>query len=633
MALAGLCKFTFLTAGFGVIGLLCIEDLWRKRVPRLGIWFVVLVVLLWRVTGQSFLDIPAYLVNSWRLADGYSQAMGVISPDYYMLGVYAVIAGFISLLVLARFWQEDRLGAVLAFLSTAGMLFICFKEGFVRHDGHERLAMMGLQLIAKMCAPVLWLRWGPRAPLWGVWVVRTLVCAVLASSIYCLGRCDAQFFSGNDLWAGIQILPTTLRDRSITSANWILKGDQIFDAEEQQGLAKIRADYALPDVKGTTDMYGLSQFPLIAAGVDYVPRPVEPGFQCWLPELIGMNRRSLVGERAPENIFFMPEAIDDRFHSLEDGALWPYILTRYTPTELTTTGYLVMHRSPVPRSFTLTPLLSGTFHIGQTIAVPPISSGAIWMKIRFKRTFLGKLETMVLRAPPSYIDFSREDGHPVRARIIPGMTEDGFVLSPVVSDAMGFLSLMVHDRHLANVTSVAINVPSLRLVKNFFDPDIEVEFDRLDIPTVSMADTPDLESLVNLGEMGFTTNYPAGTCTFLGTDGKFDLFSHPPARLQLALPEGARQIHVGGGIRPAAWDNTNGVLFIVWAIGKDGASHQIYSRAMQPRTQPKDRGQFEADLQFPPDTSRLEFETRAVSTLDYCWAYWSNVRFQHTNEN
>jgi hypothetical protein len=243
------------------------------------------------------------------------------------------------------------------------------------------------------------------------------------------------------------------------------------------------------------------------------------------------------------------------------------------------------------------------------------------------QTFLGKLGTTLLRAPAVDLEYKNVNGKIDHRRLIPGMGEAGFLLSPVTNNAYEFLSLMLHPTHLPQLTDISIHVASTSFVKNWFDPNILVTFQRLDIPPATVQDSSSLSSLANLAEMSLTTDFPAGVNFFTAPDGKPALLAHPPMHLQLSVPPRVTNLHLNYGIRPEVWDKTNGVIFNVSAIAPNGIPQEIFTRTLHPKTQPSDQQPIPVNIPLPPAATRLLFETRAATTIEYDWAYWSDVRF------
>ncbi len=83
LAMAGLCKFTFLVVGVGSIALLSIDDIVHRRWPRLGVWYSVAALFFWRLAGQQFWGVPIYLWArlSWQAVTAAPWAIPALMPS------------------------------------------------------------------------------------------------------------------------------------------------------------------------------------------------------------------------------------------------------------------------------------------------------------------------------------------------------------------------------------------------------------------------------------------------------------------------------------------------------------------------------------------------------------------------
>jgi hypothetical protein len=481
LALAGLCKFTFFVLGTAVIVLLCLEDLRRRRWPRLGIWFAAMVVLLWRIAGQRIADLPTYLWREWVLSRAYSESVGIEPLDRFLVPTVAALGTVICFMVLCRFWKENRLGAVVAFLTTAATLFVCFKEGFVRSTGPSYVATTGLAISALMLTPVFWIwRTTSRRKI-SVAAFRLLSGFVLIAALWRLDPSVKPFWPPIHPSALLAVDFPTMQARAQALWQWIRQGNRAFDSTYQSSMERIRKNYPLPFRSGTVDMFGANQLAVLAAGMNYHPRPISPGFQAWSPELIEMNRRFLVGDAAPENIFFEREGIDNRFPALEDGKLWPELMSRYSPSQLASKDLLVLHRDVSPRPYSFTLISSGTYRLGEDIAVPSSPGKIIWTRIELQQTPIGKLATTLLRGPQVDLDVTTADSVKTRYRLVPGMAQAGFVLSPLVRNAQEFFTLMTDPTPLPPVKEISIHVQPTRPIQNWYDPRMQITFQQLEV--------------------------------------------------------------------------------------------------------------------------------------------------------
>ena len=107
------------------------------------------------------------------------------------------------------------------------------------------------------------------------------------------------------------------------------------------------------------------------------------------------------------------------------------------------------------------------------------------------------------------------------------------------------------------------------------------------------------------------------------------LSAHPNADLWLHPPAEATRIKWEYGIFPAAYEperRTNGVEFIIHGELPDGQIRQVYYRLLDPRQNPKDRGDQQVVIPYTPQPGEiLRFSTRPNDNTAFDWAYWTQI--------
>lgn len=122
------------------------------------------------------------------------------------------------------------------------------------------------------------------------------------------------------------------------------------------------------------------------------------------------------------------------------------------------------------------------------------------------------------------------------------------------------------------------------------------------------------------------------------TDGRSVFFAHAPSTVAFVLPPEARAIQGGFGFREAAYAPgnkapTDGAEFRVELVSPDGQRRTLFSRLLQPLTQPGDRGpqSFRAPIPagLPPET-RLDFVISPGPNGNAAsdWTFWTDLRLE-----
>lgn len=419
-----LIKGTFLLISGAALG--CCFVFLLSRGQRLFAWGTVVafacgVPVFWVASGQSLVDLPSYLANLVPIMSGYTDAMSIKGDASEPL-LYALSSVVLLLAVLV----DPSLSFPSRYLLIALYslyLFIVFKGGFVRHDGHALLS--GVCLI--LGAVFLFL------------VSRTRVAYVaLLLSFVTWMTIDAHFLTSST--------GSGLASRSQTSSStWggiRARLDHPEQARRQydDAVKKISAATPFPSLAGTTDIYSYNQSELIASGNRWSPRPTFQSYSAYTPSLLERNRQHLSGPGAPDHVIFRVEPIDDRFPATEDGASWPELIARYRPVEFKQ-EYLFLDRQSNPASPDLevvgTPI---TAKRNERVEVPD-PGGLMFARIAIKKTLFGKIASLLYKPEPLSIEVYFADSTHKAFRLVSAMADSPFLVSPLVSDTKDFLLL------------------------------------------------------------------------------------------------------------------------------------------------------------------------------------------------
>jgi hypothetical protein len=389
-------------------------------------------VFLWLMIGQTLQGLRAYLESATRVIAGYSDAMATDGPAWQTESVLA--GGCALLLLVALGFARSRGSAGLALLAGVSLvLFLGMKEGLVRHDFFH--VPVVVTTIGLLC-----------------WVMMFMLPA---------GYAAASAMGGIAICAMVRYGPPILvPDRiAVEAASGLVAqcrgaAELVIDAGQRRrrftdAVAAVRQNDSMPALSGAADIYSWDQTALLASGASWDPRPVFQSYAAWTAGLETANAEHLQGPDAPDDIVFRVEPIDDRLASLEDGASWPLLLSRYEPVRL------MPGRPNAPDSiwlkrkdrFALTMACPGPDQhpsLGQEVPLPA-ASRPLWATITLRPTAIGKLSTFLFKAPLLFITLRPSSGAPLTFRFVAGMAESGFLISPLVQDTKGFLAFLQPD--------------------------------------------------------------------------------------------------------------------------------------------------------------------------------------------
>lgn len=374
------------------------------------------VAFLWVEAGQPLRDLPHFFIAQLPVITGYSAAMSIFS-SWLQVPFFVCFGFFVWFFGNQKLHIKNDAKLALA-LGSALILFLAFKEGLVRDDLHRLTA--GGMLAASG-------------------VIFLLANKTKSSLIACVVGVIG-FFAFNFPHFNMYVFHNN--ERGMVS---ILKNPGIYKVEYDASVQAIRSSQPLPALSGTTDIYSWGQSSLLAAGLEWDPRPIFQSYSAYTPVLEEENKHHLIGAEAPKNIFFALQTIDYRLPSLEDGASWPLLLANYQFKGFYENGNVALLErrvNPLPIKTSL--ILSSSFKTNTLIKLPqnlPIA----WAEITIHPNLLGRVAGALFKPPLLMIRYVFPNGQAQEFRYIAGMGETGFVLSPLVTSTNDFIQLTMPD--------------------------------------------------------------------------------------------------------------------------------------------------------------------------------------------
>ena len=441
MAVSVLVKGTF--AATAVVGLAggCTILLLRRRsalAAAIAITVPAGVCAAWLLAQQPFSGLPRFFFGEGEITAGYTDAMSLSGPAWpIVIALFGVAT--LLLLNMRAFLRAGRPGAILA-AGTAALLFLAFKAGFVRQDGHIAITGTSLAFVAFILAFV-----NPgRLPTLGLAVA--MACAfTLDNGIEPTSPKDAMNRVA-ERYAG-----------ALHGAIDRLQGGPALQAANDGAIAALRAKYPLPHLTGTSDIYSVGQSMLLASGLPWSPRPVLQSYVAYTPALADADARHLEGATAPDNILLRLDPLDGQLPSIEDGPSWLPLLARYDVTSMLGETVLLHKRTPDPPQVSLLRQKVGPARHSLNVSVPiQYGDAPLWAWIDVEPTVWGRIASTLFKSPPVTIDFALRNGATASYRFIPGMAKAGFMLAPLIIDSAHLFASEIPG-HQASADSIPIS--------------------------------------------------------------------------------------------------------------------------------------------------------------------------------
>ena len=428
--------------GFAIV---CYLVYSRRKLEALTVTLipVATVVLAWVLAGQQLMGIPSYFISMSPIISGYTEgmALGYEGAAALKLPAAEILTYIlIAMAILALLVKNLRHGAgdkLFCLVVGALFVFIVFKAGFTRHDGHAIIAACGLLFFAVATGFILQARG---------WVACLLMAFV---GFFIIGNHHQkkmlQEVSSNikntysDGWQGI-------------SARLDPAGP--LKIEFSAAFKEMKSKQSLPLLSGSSDIYSYDQAALLASGNQWNPRPIFQSYSAYTKNLAELNALHLRNKNAPENIFFKPQTIDGRFVPLEDGASWPALLDNYDVVGLIDDTTIMRKREILLPVSTWVNKTDRNFNVAEDIKLP--SAGfPVYVTLQVRPTFLGRILTVLFKPPPLNLELTFNNGRKENYRVISGMMESGFFISPRVITGKEFYLMQSGNARYISSSTVA----------------------------------------------------------------------------------------------------------------------------------------------------------------------------------
>lgn len=434
---------------------------------------VISLIVFWVVAGQSLSDLGSFFINIAPIISGYTEAMAYSGKSREIIA-YVICA---VLLMICTF-ERNKAPFSLVDLYLPGVyslfLFISFKASFVRHDAH---ALTGAVALIFAILTLSLFRQGRIATV-------TLVLSVVTAGMI-FGRYVGFKFSEvvkiTD-WAFVGTQKGI--ERRLSGTNW---PQSQFDAL----LASYKKDSPLPLLPGRSDIYSYNQAILISSGNNWAPRPIIQSYSVYTPDLAEKNRDYLLGNSAPDNIFFKVEPIDGRLPSMEDGASWPVLLTHYRPVKQMN-DYLQLEKSSAQTLADVKPGVFREYKMGEDVALASTDKIQV-ARIVIKPTLIGRLANILFKPAELELSATLMNGETRNYRVVSGMLKSGVVISPLIESTTEFSYLYEGTDRLQDKRVKSINIFQEGRSSRSWQPEYTMELSELDV-----AHDVDLSGVYNL---------------------------------------------------------------------------------------------------------------------------------------
>lgn len=446
-------------------GLIALNLLVKRQLFYLVVFLLCVVLstmFFWVAAQQSLENLASYFLGIGQMSVGYSQAMSTNGSWSHINLYLATCFSLAAIIVFAK--NQNFENKIFILLTVTLLLFITFKAGFVRHDGHAYLSANMLIIVSIY----LFLSTNNKYFL-----------LALALSLTCWSTVNNDFHksSVSSLYAKYKnsyLKPYKATLKRVNKEHW--PGSQF-----KRSISRINSEYQFPSLEGDSDIFSFNQSYLLASENQWNPRPVFQSYSAFNKYLIENNLAHYRSAQAPDNIFFRIEPIDGRLPSLDDGALWPLLLNQYS-IDQTITDYLVLKRNGAIKN--QDGYLKNIGSLESTFGTPieiPDTGKIIYMTAKFYPTALGIIKSILFKENMVHVLTKIEGGHTAASRLIPNMTEAGFVISPFVRNIDDFTLLYEYPRSSKSKRAIEVSFVENFVLTADWKNSIHIEFYELTV--------------------------------------------------------------------------------------------------------------------------------------------------------
>ena len=575
---------------------------------------------LWVACDQSLLALPAYAINSLSVSSGYQAAMGIPTPEGQLATALIVFAGIAAYVLWHFITQPDRIRSFAQLLILAAFLFLNWKHGFVRADGHM-LGFFFCALVPAVIFPVLF-REQVKSPL----IPRIALFVVM---FFSLKGMHGTFNTT------VEYAPNIANDDILETIKGVgdwkrFRGDIHGAVDDWHRKAKlVKTQKLIGDA--SVDVLGFEQAIALFNDFNYTPRPVFQSYTVYTPRLAELNANFIVSEDAPEFMLLKLQVIDERPLMMDDAQLMSLFPHLYTFKLLENDFYTFQRRDSHPPIESLRPRLIRTLDLPLGDPLPLIQYGAehIWLEIDLPFTLLGRARNFLYKPPFVRMEVVTSFGEVLTYRLPLTSARAGFQISPHITDFGSFLAAHggENPRMVERITLLVEDED-----RRFFADSAVVTLSRTPPSNTSPEYFKQLDrqrfSIFSQLPVDFESATQAST---IEIDGREALVMHAPSFMTFDFTSGTQSISGSHGYPTGAYSDggeTDGAVFTVtWTDGTD--RRELYRRELQPVSNPLDRGLIKFSLPAGdlPDGQVL-FEISIRNNPSWDWTTWSDIKFE-----
>lgn len=624
LTVLSLVKFTNMLLALILVLLAGGLELWvRRRVSalRLPALFLGMFLAGWMLCGQHVGNIPAYLHSSWEISQGYQDTMGFSCPPYQLYLGVTVLLLLVAYVALNLFTHPDRLRSAALSLGTGAYVYLNWKHGFIRADGHQ-VGFYYAALSVIVTAPLL-LEDAPRF----MRIKRLLISVAALLSVF------GMEFVLNGLVRGVLSAAQNEVDKNLSFAVGKTHTRELYESKllfekNAVDLLKTRALVG----RASIDVLGFEQAVAIFNNLNYQPRPVFQGYSAYTPYLVRLNYAYYASDRAPEYVLFKLQTLDYRLATMDDPQVLRLLVQRYTYL-FTEQGFTLWKRRPGPfdaARYEPKPIRTANVLLNQRFDVSDLANQNLWVEINYDFNLLGKLRRFFFKPPVVSLRITDQKGYESVHRLPRGIGQAGFMLNPVIDDLLDYMRA---SGGTPKRRAVAITLETAPQDRDCLQDDIVINLSSLPSTDAGVSYFKEADqALFNMfvdAPISYEALNPPNEDVI---DKRRVIIMHAPSEMVFDVPSGAGELNGFYGFVPGAYSNggrTNGSEFVIYWSG-GGEPVILLEKFLDPVNRLSDRGLQRFNVKLPKSTGQVHLKVGPgpYGQFAFDWTGWTGIEFK-----
>lgn len=468
-ALVSLIKFNFfIISAVCYLGILCGARPFKFEKLKSCVIFLVSLLSLWSLSGQSLYNFLPWIQSSLDLSKGYTQAMtkGFLEP-YGWIEVLLMILAEMALIFLA--FQKTCSSFIsgyyryFIFLPFPLAIFIFHRHAFGGNQIEQACAALVFMLFA-----ILMLE-GTQSIRFGKAIVFFVITSLLAVVLK------------NNFWLIVPAhqVPSKVLSLFLDSATFVSGRVPPASNFYSESLARLGEKFPeLSKVEGTVDAIpDFGGLILGFKGAIYKPRPAYLSINAHTAQLLKRNERFFNSSHAPVNVLVetvpLEEQSYERFPASIDSLALASILKNYS-FRLQEGGVMWLVRDYEGRPWSEPRIEKIDLSLGDSFLIP--ANKVVWMSMNVRQTFLGFLVENIYKMPRLAICYGAQK---INCRtFLNASAEVGFFINPQVKTNRDWLDIQTalsRPRNSDSIETTEVSVIQLDGPTDLWNKKINVE--------------------------------------------------------------------------------------------------------------------------------------------------------------